>query len=161
MVRIGSCRGQPILHDFANSRADDVHFRCCESIAPSEIARGASLPDVTLDVRQGVINAIQPARAFRSSAVTAGLLDQRQNFGCREVAGVNLLVCRSKKYCPPFIGPSVALLPRPDDQFLLWREVFPSVSSIIAAELAKSQALPTLVRQPRRSILVPVEKLPG
>ena len=126
MVHITNCRGLPILEHGPDNGTDALHFFNREPVSAREIARRTRWRNVSLCVRKSVVNPVQPAWTFGSSAVNAGLRYNVYDFVNGQIARVNALIGFAKKNRPPFHCFIVALHDGAALDFLFWRHVGPA-----------------------------------
>ena len=136
-----------VRHNLPDSSGDNVHFGSGEPIPARKVARRTGGTNITLDVRQGIVNAIKAARAFCSPAVDTWLSYVSEDLGGGKVTGVNFLVCRPQKDSPPFVSFCVSLLSRDSFGALFWRVIFPSIRAMVAPTLPVAVAGSTLIGQ--------------
>lgn len=97
MGHIFNCLGRPILNDLPDYFANALHLIEAKAIAPGHVAKHARGGDVSFDVGERVVNAVEPPRRIRCAAVDTGLLNDGEKLICSEVASVKFLICSSKK----------------------------------------------------------------
>lgn len=147
------------FHNLADCSANHIHFFGCEPVPARKITSLARWPNVALYVRQIIINAVQPSRAFNRAAINARIDNQFVNLGGRKVACVNSFICLAEEDRATFVATAIPALPLANLGALFWGLVGPPISSVVATLLAGAVALTALIRNSTSSAFVRAKEL--